>query len=202
MQGVLSRAGPRLGRAVALGVVVALAAGCAMTPVAEQPTVGAVDLARFMGHWYVIAAIPASAEAEAYNAVETYRLNDNGTIATTYRFRDGGFDGRVRCFHPKAFVRDTQTRAEWGMQFFWPIRLDYRVIYLDASYTVTMIGRNKRDHAWIMARSPSLAEERLEPLVEQLRAQGYPVEALRRVPHRWDAGGYASLPAAERCART
>ena len=39
-----------------------------------------VDLDRFMGDWYVIANIPTAIETEAYNAIESYRLDDDGTI--------------------------------------------------------------------------------------------------------------------------
>ena len=42
-----------------------------------------VDVDRFMGDWYVIANIPTFAEKGAHNAVESYRLDADGTIATT-----------------------------------------------------------------------------------------------------------------------
>ena len=69
-----------------------LLAGCG----AQQPelkTVDYVDLDRFMGDWYVIANIPTFLEKGAHNAVETYEMNDDGSIATTFVFRDGSFDG-------------------------------------------------------------------------------------------------------------
>ncbi len=55
-------------------------------------TVEAVDLDRFMGDWYVVAHIPTWLERDAYNAVESYRLDPDGTVATTFSFREGGFD--------------------------------------------------------------------------------------------------------------
>lgn len=48
------------------------------------------------------------------------------------------------------------SNAVWDMQFFWPIRAEYRIIYLADDYSRTIIGRTKRDHLWIMARTPSL----------------------------------------------
>ena len=38
-----------------------------------------VDLARFMGDWYVIANIPTFVEKGAHNAVESYKMNPDGT---------------------------------------------------------------------------------------------------------------------------
>jgi lipocalin len=55
---------------------------------APMATVDYVDLDRFMGDWYVVANIPTFLEKDAHNAVETYRMNSDGTIATTFLFRN------------------------------------------------------------------------------------------------------------------
>ena len=80
----------------------------------EMETVDYVDLDRFMGKWYVIANIPTFLEKDAYNAVETYTMNDDGTIDTEFTFRKGGFDGELKDFNPKGFVKDTESNALWG----------------------------------------------------------------------------------------
>ena len=59
-----------------------------------MPTVAKVDLPRFMGDWYVIANIPTFIETGAHNAVESYALAEDGSIETTFTFRDGAFDGK------------------------------------------------------------------------------------------------------------
>ena len=163
-----------------------LLAACASKPPIE--TVERVDLQRFMGDWYVIAHIPAPLEANAYNAVESYRLTGDGRVATTFRFREGGFDGEAYTYHPTGFVREDSGNAVWDMQFFWPIRFEYRVVYLNDAYTRTIIGRRARDYAWIMARSPELNEAAYRELVAVLRQRGYATDQLRRVPQRWPAG--------------
>ena len=99
----------------------------------DMETVEYVDLERFMGDWYVIANIPTFVEKGAHNAVESYRLDEDGTIATTFSFRKDGFDGPVKEYQPRGFVRDTESNAEWGMQFVWPFKGDYRIIYLNLS---------------------------------------------------------------------
>lgn len=186
-------AASRKGGLCALGT---LLASCASHP--PLPTVSAVDLQRFMGDWYVVAHIPAGAESEAHNAVESYQLEPDGTIATTYVFRDGGFDGKVVVMKPNAVVRDTATHATWGMQFFWPLRFEYLITWLDAAYETTIIARTRRDYAWIMARKPDLAPEVLAQLEAELARQGYDMGRLRRVPQRWpDAGHPTQRPAAQ-----
>lgn len=154
-------------------------------PAKPLATVNFVDLERFMGDWYVIASIPTFIETEAYNAVESYRLEDDGTIDTVFTFRKGGFDGKLKRYNPRGFVLNTETNAEWGMRFVWPFKADYRVIYLDSDYRLTVVGRNKRDYVWLMAREPSIDAEDFDDLVRLIGQSGYDTSELRRVPQQW-----------------
>jgi apolipoprotein D and lipocalin family protein len=164
-------------------LLVLLMGGCASEPPLE--TVEYVDLDRFMGDWYVIANIPTFIEKGAHNAVENYSMNDDGTIATRFTFREGGFDGEQKEYNPKGFVTDTVTNTVWGMRFIWPIKADYRVIYLDEDYSITVIGRNKRDFVWIMAREPHIPDRTYDELVRFIDSVGYDISKLRRVPQDW-----------------
>lgn len=182
---------PRWKRARRFTVVVAamaamMLAGCA-TSLPERPltTVARVDLDRFMGRWYVIASIPTFIERDAFNAVETYRLDADGSIATTFTFRAGSFDGPERRYEPRGFVRDRTSNAVWGMQFLWPIKADYRIAWLADDYSNTVIAREARDYAWIMARTPSMSDAAYASAVSFLEGQGYDVRQLRKVPQRW-----------------
>ncbi|MCA9421954.1 MAG: lipocalin family protein, partial [Nitrospira sp.] len=60
---------------IALGLLGSLL-GCSSPPPIQ--TASQLNLERFMGDWYVIANIPTFIETEAFNAVESYRLNDDG----------------------------------------------------------------------------------------------------------------------------
>jgi len=147
-------------------------------------TVDYVDIDRFMGDWYVIANIPTFIEKDAYNATETYRLDGDGTIATTFRFNKGSLEGPVKEYHPRGFIRDSQSNAVWGMQFFWPFKAEYRIIYLSEDYTTTVIGRTKRDYVWIMAREPSLPDDEYASIMKFLQEQDYDVSKVKRVPQQ------------------
>ena len=138
-----------------------------------------------MGDWYVIANIPTFVEKGAHNAVESYHLNDDGTIATTFTFRKDAFDGKEKTYRPRGFVRDTTTNAEWGMQFVWPIKGDYRIIYLAEDYSTTIIGRNKRDYVWLMSREPEMPAAEYQKAVQFITEAGYDISQLQRVPQQW-----------------
>ncbi|MGR9036533.1 MAG: lipocalin family protein [Gammaproteobacteria bacterium] len=149
-------------------------------PLAEK-----VDLQRFMGDWYVIANIPTFLESGAHNAVETYRLNPDGSIATTFTFRADSFEGPEKRYEPTGYVVDHGSNAVWGMQFIWPVQADYRIIYLKPDYSQTVIGREARDYVWIMARTPQIPETEYETLLAFLKENGYDVSKLQKVPQRW-----------------
>lgn len=164
-----------------IAVTLVLTACNSMKPLEAAPK---VDLDRFMGDWYVIANIPTAIERGAHNAVESYRMDANGTIATTFTFRDEGFEGKRKAYHPRGFV-SKGSNAIWGMQFVWPFKADYRIAYLDEEYTVTIVGRNKRDYVWLMAREPELSAARYEELVDLIATMGYDTSALQKVPQKW-----------------
>lgn len=159
-------------------------AACSVT---HQPleTVGQVDLERFMGDWYVIANIPTFVEKGAHNALESYRLDDDGTIATTFTFRKDAFDGPAKKYTPRGFIRDSQSNAAWDMQFIWPFKGDYLITYLTDDYSQTVISRTKRDYVWIMARTPQISDRDYQRMVDHVQASGYDISLLRKVPQKW-----------------
>jgi apolipoprotein D and lipocalin family protein len=158
------------------------------------PPVANVDLPRFMGDWYVIANIPTFAERASYDAVETYALREDGNIQTTFRQRKGSFDAPIDTMRPVGTVRAGTNNAVWGMQFIWPIKAEYVIVYLDNDYTQTIIGRSARDYVWIMARTPQISESDYAAHLERLRALGYDTSKLRRVPQRNLADRAISTP--------
>ena len=89
----------RLAGVVSLAVMLS---ACQSAP--TMPTAKSVDLPRFMGAWYVIAYIPTYLESDAYNAVESYTLEPDGTIVTTFTFNKGSLDGERKVMTPHGFV--------------------------------------------------------------------------------------------------
>ena len=84
-----------------------------------------------------------------------------------------------------AYITDHPSNAIWDMQLLWPFKADFRVVWLDDDYQVTVIGRQKRDYVWIMAREPQIEADHYQRIVSYLADQGYDIQALREVPHQW-----------------
>jgi len=164
-----------------LSVLLLVLSGCqTMKPI---HTVDKVDLNRFMGDWYVIASIPTFIEKDAFNAIESYRLDDDGTVATTFKFNKGSFDGPLKKYHARGYVRDKGSNAVWGMQFIWPFKAEYKIIFLSEDYSQTVIGRTKRDYVWIMAREKTIPADEYEEILKFLQEQDYNLENISKVPH-------------------
>ena len=100
----------------------------------EMKTVDYVDIERFMGDWYVIANIPTFIEKGATNAIESYKLGNKGVIETTFTFYQDSPDGEKKVYRPKGFIYNTETNAEWRMQFIWPFKMPFLIIDLDDNY--------------------------------------------------------------------
>ena len=111
-------------RTLLLLVLTALALSACATRQPEMQTVAKVDIERFMGRWYVIANIPTFLEKGAHNAVETYTLDSDGSIATNFTYRKDSFEGKLKEYNPRGFIRDTESNALWGMRFVWPFKGD------------------------------------------------------------------------------
>lgn len=172
----------RLGALASFMLAGCQAGGSALPPL---DTVSQVELQRFMGDWFVIASIPTYPEKHAYNAVESYSLEDDGSIGVIFTFRDRGFNGESKRYTPRGFVTEHPSNAIWQMQFLWPFKADYRISYLSADYAQTIVSRTRRDYVWIMARTPSIPDADYQHLLGVVASQGYDTAAVRKVPQQW-----------------
>ena len=148
-------------------------------------TAAHVDLERFVGDWYVVASIPTPLERDACNARERFRMAGDGSIDATYTFHKGRPDSRPWTIRRTGIVKDGRSNAVWDLKYAGPIAADYRIVYVDPSYRQAVIGRNRRDYAWILAREPGIESRDLFEHVRRLREQGYDSSRLREVPQEW-----------------
>ena len=175
----------RLGLAVTLIAALGLTACRTRASEPPIPPVSHVDLARYMGRWYVIAAIPTRIERDDYDPVEHYRLEPDGSICTVFRFRDGSFDAPLRTVHSTATVVAGSGSGEWRVHLFALLRLQYLVGWLAPEYSEVIVARDARDYVWLMARTPQVSSRAYAAMVRRVAAMGYDVRELRRSPQRW-----------------
>ena len=143
-----------------------------------------VNLDLFMGDWYVIANIPTFIEQGAHNAVESYTRSSDKVIDTRFSFNKDSFTGPKKEYNPTGFVQDNPSNAEWKMQFLWPFKSEYIIVYVDPAYEYTIIGRTKRDYVWIMSREPHVSARELERLIQIAVDEGYDRSLIQLVPQQ------------------
>lgn len=159
--------------------------GCASSR-APLPTPEQVDLQRFMGPWFVHGYTPIVVDKNAHNAVEQYTLDAKGRVQTTYQFRKGGVDGKLKTYRPTGYPRkDDASNARWKMQFIWPFKADYVIVHLSDDYQQTIVAHPNRKYAWIMARSTRLSESDYQALLQILQRNQFDPKTILRVPHDW-----------------
>ena len=175
--------------AAAVFMAAALAACHGASGEKRIPPVSHVDLPRFMGSWFVIASIPTRFERNEYNPVETYRPEPDGSICTSFRFREGAFNGPLKKIHSVATTLAGSGNAEWRVHLFWVLREQYIVAWLAPDYSAVIVARDARDYAWLMARTPQISAAEYRLMLARLKAMGYDLSKVRKSPQSWpDAG--------------
>lgn len=165
--------------ALSLALFSEVAAAGTLAPIQPVPH---IDLPRFMGTWYMIAAIPTAFERDAWNAVQTYTLQPDGNVLTTLRFNKGAADGAVKQIHSTAYVRPGGGGAVWGVQVFWPVKAQYIVAWLKPDYSEMIVARDARDYAWVFARTPGVTATERASLRARVAALGYDTSKFREIP--------------------
>jgi apolipoprotein D and lipocalin family protein len=144
------------------------------------PTVGRVDLSRYEGTWYEIAAFPKWFQRGCVATQATYSLRPDGGVDVLNECREESVDGKVRQAKGKAWVVDRTSNAKLKVQFFWPFRGDYWVVALDPEYRWSVVGDPKRNSCWILSRSRQLDEETFTAIVARVGALGFDTSRLQR----------------------
>jgi apolipoprotein D and lipocalin family protein len=152
-----------------------------------EKTVDYVNIEKFMGTWYVMAARPTMFENGAFNSIEQYDLDkDTGKIQITFTFNKDSFDGKLETIKQNATVINTDTNAFWKVSPFWPISFDYIVIHLEEDYSWTAVGVPNQDFLWIMTRDYNLDKSEVDQMVAKVASLGYSTENIRYIQHNYN----------------
>jgi lipocalin len=73
------------------------------------------------------------------------------------------------------------------MQFVWPFKAAYLIVWVDEEYTKANIGVPSQSKVWLLSRKPNPPEDRYQRLVARTVAHGYARDAIQHVPQRWSS---------------
>jgi lipocalin len=157
--------------------------GCSKTnsQMIDKTTVKELDLNRYLGKWYEIARFPHSFEKNLVGVTATYSLRDDGKIKVLNQGYKNTLDGELSVAEGKAKIPNKLEPAKLKVSFFWIFYGDYNVLELDENYQYVMIGSSTDKYFWILSRTPQMAPEVYEMLLEKARKRGYNLDKLEKV---------------------
>ncbi len=167
---------------VAAGLVLT-AAALVIKKLLDEPleTVPKVDLNRYLGRWYEIAAIPKRFEKGCTYTTAQYSLNEDGNIEIKNSCIS---KGEERVATGKAFVSDPVSNAKLNVEFFWPFKGKYWIIALAPDYSYAMVGNPDRKSLWILSRKPWMEKETYKELLIIALSKGFDISKLRITPQK------------------
>ncbi|MBD3670808.1 MAG: lipocalin family protein [Gammaproteobacteria bacterium] len=141
------------------------------------------ELDRYLGTWYEIARLDHRFERGLQDVTATYSLREDGGVRVLNRGFDTD-DGEWQEAEGKAFFVVGPDVGRFKVSFFGPFYGGYNIFELDKQdYQYAMIAGDDRSYLWILSRTPVLAPEIREQLLNKARQEGFNVEGLIFVSH-------------------
>lgn len=148
---------------------------------APLQTVESVDLNKYEGRWYEIAALPQRFEKGCHCVYAEYKINPDGYVEVHNVCRKGGPNGKLKEVQGKGFPVEGSNNSKLRVQFFWPFRGDYWILALDEAYNHVLVGSPDRESLWILSRAPQLNPETYDRLLQLAKEKGFPVENMEKM---------------------
>ena len=151
---------------------------------AEEPapvrTVPEVDIQRYLGSWYEIAAFPMFFQRQCIADTQArYDLDEKGGIRVHNQCTTSSGIDKAEGW---AKVVDGSGNAKLRVSFFWPFWGDYWILALQPDYQWALVGSPTRKYLWLLSRTPSLPAEELQKALEAAKAQQFDISQLRYTP--------------------
>lgn len=176
MPAVLAR---RPARRAALALLLAFAAAAPSSAPPAGRGVDSLDLARFGGRWYVLAARGSASAHDIGPYFEYEPIGDREVRETYGALRGAAADG------PEVRARTGQTDpaqpSRWVFRRGWFGVEERRVLYVSADYRYALQADATGRELWVLARQPQVPEWSYAGLIARLALAGIDVAGLERV---------------------
>ena len=71
------------------------------------------------------------------------------------------------------------------VRFFWPIKSDYFVLYVDEKYENALVTSSKGKYSWILSKLPYMNESKVDELKKLAEKYGIDVSKFEKVKQIW-----------------
>ncbi len=143
------------------------------------PTVGYVDLNRYIGKWYEVASIPQSFQKQCvkdviaeYSFAEKQRIK----VLNTCTQSDGSRDtvgGRAKVVDKETNAKLRVTFVKIFNQWIFPFGGNYWILDLAEDYSYSLVGDPSLKYAWILSRTPQSSKSLFVNAESKFKLLGY-----------------------------
>lgn len=142
-------------------------------------TVPNVDLEKYSGRWYEIAAYPQRFQKGCHCTTADYTLSDKGYVIVENRCNKDSIVGDAAYIKGKAFVTKNSGNAKLKVQFFWPFKGKYWIIDLADDYSYAVVSHPNRKYLWILSRTPVMKDAVYQGILSRLKEKGFDLEKIK-----------------------
>lgn len=151
--------------------------GCTAMPDKVTP-VSPFSIEQYQGKWYEIARLDHSFERDLETVTADYSINDDGSVTVLNR----GFNAQDNEWSEaqgKAKFVDSDNVGHLKVSFFGPFYSSYVVFGLDQqNYQYAYVSGYNNDYLWLLARTPTVSEQRLADFKASAKQRGFNTDKL------------------------
>lgn len=161
--------------------MIALLPGCIPTnlqPISTAP--GTIDLNRYLGKWYQIAALPQIFSFNAKCVTAEYSLNTDGSIKVLNK--QIGPDGNPAEITGRATVEPNSGNAKLRVGFFGqtPSASNYWIVEIADDYSYAVVSDPSKTTWWLLSRTPQMDETKVQDIIHRWAGYGINMSLLQR----------------------
>lgn len=156
---------------ILLMTVAMIFSGCAVSTKDLKPVTG-FELEKYTGKWYEIARLPNRFEKGLSAVTAEYSPAKNDRIRVVNRGYSQEKDKWKRA-EGIAYFKGDSSIGELKISFFRPFYGTYKIIDLDKDYQWAVVTSSTRKYLWILSRTPELAPQTLEHLLNDLEEKRF-----------------------------
>ncbi len=150
--------------------------GCGTAETTDEiPAVTGFRLSEYLGDWYEIARLPHKFERGLMEVQASYTLRPDGKVQVV---NSGIKEGTAKTITGIAKFKDKETTGCLRVSFFRPFYGDYKIIYLDPGYSLSIVTSSTKDYLWILARTKKLTPDKMEFCLKKIRDWNFDVAKL------------------------
>ena len=151
-----------------------------ITNAQELQTVPFVNLNKYAGKWYEIAAFPQRFQNNCNCTTAEYTVTNKEYVIVENRCNKYSIHGKPSYIKGKAFVDKNSGNAKLKVQFLWPFKGKYWIIDLADDYSYAVVGHPNKKYLWILSRTSKMDNTVYQQIISRLKSKGFDLSKIKK----------------------